>query len=262
MTVKRDSFCTYTDRRMARVPEGDSLHRTARRLQVLVGECVEVETPNPRARAAIDAGRLDGRRLVSVDAVGKNLVLGFEGGYLLRNHLRMSGRWRVGPRGKTARGHPWLVLRGAEREAVLYGGRVLELHGRALRRLGPDILAEPPDVDRMVAGLRREHGSREVGDALLDQRLVAGIGNLWRTEALWQAGVSPWRPLASLAAAELRLVLEEAARLMRASVETRREERAIYRHAGRPCPRCRTAIRSRGQGDANRTAYWCPGCQK
>jgi endonuclease VIII len=220
-----------------------------------------VETPNPQGKAAIDAGRLDGRRLLGVEAVGKNLVLRFEGGYLLRNHLRMSGRWRVGPRGKTARGRPWLVLRGAEREAVLYGGRVLELHGRALRRLGPDILGDPPDFDRMAVNLRRGHGDREVGDALLDQRLVAGIGNVWRTEALWRAGVSPWRPLASLEDTELRCVLEEAARLMRASVETGREQRAVYRRAGRPCPRCSTPIRSRAQGDSNRTAYWCPTCQ-
>jgi endonuclease VIII len=243
------------------VPEGDAIHRAARRLQVLVGERVEVETPNPRAQAAIDAGRLDGRRLLSVQAAGKNLVLRFEGGYLLRNHLRMSGRWRVGPRGRTARGSPWLVLRGAEREAVLYGGRVLELHGRSLQRLGPDILADPPDLDRMVGNLRREHGAREVGDALLDQRLVSGIGNVWRTEALWQARISPWRPLGSLDDAELRRVLAEAARLMQSSVDTGREERAIYRRAGRPCPRCGTTIQSRGQGEANRTAYWCAGCQ-
>jgi endonuclease VIII len=244
------------------VPEGDAIHRAARRLQVLVGERVEVETPNPRARAAIDAGRLDGRRLLSVQAAGKNLVLRFEGGYLLRNHLRMSGRWRVGPRGETAHGSPWLVLRGAEREAVLYGGRVLELHGRSLQRLGPDILADPPDLDRMVANLRSEHGARETGDALLEQRLVSGIGNVWRTEALWQARVSPWRSLDSLDDVELRRVLAEAARLMRSSLDAGREERAVYRRAGRPCPRCGTGIQSRGQGDANRTAYWCPSCQK
>jgi endonuclease-8 len=243
------------------VPEGDALHRAARRLQVLVGERVEVETPNPRAHATIDAGCLDGRRLVAVEAVGKNLVLRFEGGYLLRNHLRMSGRWRVGPRGKTVRGRPWLVLRGADVEAVLYGGRVLELHGRALERLGPDILAEPPDLDRMVANLRRADSEREVGDALLDQRLVSGIGNVWRTEALWHARVSPWRRLASVEEVELRGVLAAAARLMRHSLDTGREARGIYRKAGRPCPRCRTSIRSRGQGDANRTAYWCPTCQ-
>jgi endonuclease-8 len=247
---------------MARVPEGDSLHRAARQLQVLVGERVEVETPNPQAQAAIDARRLDGRRLVSVEAVGKNLVLRFDGGYQLRNHLRMSGRWRIGPRGRTARGRPWLVLRGEDREAVLYGGRVLELHGRALRRLGPDILAEPPELDRMIANLRRADGGREVGDAIVDQRLVSGIGNFWRAEALWRARVSPWRPLASLDDDELRRVLEQAARLMRAAVDTGREERVIYRRAGRPCPRCGTRIESRGQGDANRTAYWCPTCQK
>jgi endonuclease VIII len=244
------------------VPEGDSLHRAARRLQALVGERVEVETPNPQAQAAIDASRLDGRRLVAVEAVGKNLVLRFEGGYLLRNHLRMSGRWRVGPRGRTARGRPWLVLRGAEREAVLYGGRVLELHARALRGVGPDILAEPPDLDRMIGNLRRGAGERELGDALLDQRLVSGIGNVWRAEALWCARISPWRPLSLLDDAELRRVLEEAARLMHASVDTGRAERAIYRLAGRPCARCGTPIRSGGQGDANRTAYWCPTCQK
>jgi endonuclease-8 len=244
------------------VPEGDALHRAARRLQALVGEQVQVETPNPQAQAAIDARRLDGRRLVAVEAVGKNLVLQFEGGYVLRNHLRMSGRWRVGPRGRTARGRPWLVLRGAESEAVLYGGRVLELHARALRRLGPDILAEPPDIDRMIANLRRADGGREVGAALLDQRFVSGIGNVWRAEALWQACVSPWRRLATLDEAELRRVLEETARLMRASVDAGREERAIYRRAGRPCPRCGTSIQSRGQGDANRMAYWCPACQK
>ena len=244
------------------MPEGDAIHRAARPLQALVGERVEVETPNPQAQAAIDAARLDGRRLVSVEALGKNLVLRFEGGYLLRNHLRMSGRWRVGPRGRTARGRPWLVLRGAEREAVLYGGRVLELHGRSLQRLGPDILAVAPDLDGMVGNLRGVHGSRELGDVLLDQRLVSGIGNVWRTEALWQARVSPWRRLDSVEDAELHRVLDEAARLMRSSVDTGREERAIYRRAGRPCPRCHSSIQARGQGDANRTAYWCPGCQK
>jgi endonuclease-8 len=247
---------------MAWVPEGDSLHRAARQLQVLVGERVEVETPNPQAQAAIDVRRLDGRRLVSVAAVGKNLVLRFEGGYQLRNHLRMSGRWRVGPRGRTARGRPWLVLRGGDREAVLHGGRVLELHGRALRRLGPDILAEPPELDRMIANLRRAHGGREVGDAIVDQRLVSGIGNVWRAEALWRARVSPWRSLAALEDDDLRLVLKEAARLMRGAVDSGRDERVIYRRAGRPCPRCGTPIESRGQGDANRTAYWCPTCQK
>jgi endonuclease VIII len=242
------------------VPEGDALHRAARRLQVLVGEEVEVDAPHPRAAATGVAEQLDGRRLEQVEAVGKNLLLSFEGGLVLRSHLRMSGRWTVRARDSSARGRPWLVLRGGGQEAVLWGGPVLELHRRAVRQLGPDILARPPDLDRMVANLRRDP-SREIGDALLDQRLVAGIGNVWKAEALWRVGVSPWRRVAKATDDELRSVLGEAARLMRRSVDSGREERAIYRHAGRPCPRCRTAILSRGQGDANRTAYWCPACQ-
>ena len=221
---------------------------------------MEVESPNPRAAATGVAEQLDGRRLEGVEAVGKNLLLSFEGGLVLRSHLRMSGRWTVRACGSATRGRPWLVMRGRGREAVLWGGPVLELNKRAVRRLGPDILARPPDLDRMVANLRRADG-REVGDALLDQRLVAGIGNMWKAEALWRAGISPWRPVGETSDAELRAVLEQAAGLMLRSVETGREQREIYRHAGRPCPRCRTPIASRGQGDANRTAYWCPACQ-
>jgi endonuclease VIII len=243
------------------MPEGDSLHRAARRLQPLVGEVVEVETPHPRAAATGVADQLDGRRLESVEAVGKNLVLRFEGGLVLRSHLRMTGRWTIRDRGRAWRGRPWLVLRGGTREAVLWGGPVLELNARAVGRVGPDILAEPPDFDAMIARLRRADQRRAVGDALLDQRLVAGIGNVWKAESLWEARVSPWRSLGDISDAELWEVLAAAARLMRASVETGRERRSIYRAAGRPCPRCRTPVKSWGQGDDNRTAYWCPTCQ-
>ena len=243
------------------MPEGDSLHRAARKLQVLVGEQVAVETPHPRAAAERVAERLDGRRLLGVEAVGKNLLLSFEGGLVLRSHLRMSGRWQVVERGASRHGRPWLVLSGEEREALLWNGPVLELTSRATRRLGPDILAEPPDLAAMVANLRRAHPSRELGDALLDQRLVAGIGNVWKAEALWHAQLSPWRALGEASDEELERVLGEASRLMRASLDRGRNERAVYRKAGRPCPRCGKRIRSRGQGDDNRTAYWCPSCQ-
>jgi endonuclease VIII len=243
------------------MPEGDSLRRAARKLQVLVGERVAVETPHPRAAAERVAERLDGRRLEGVEAVGKNLLLHFEGGLVLRSHLRMNGRWDVVERGSARHGKPWLVLTGAEREAVLWNGPVLELTARATRRLGPDILAEPPDLAGMVASLRREHGGRELGDALLDQRLVAGIGNLWKAEALWRAQLSPWLRLGDVTDEELERVLTEAARLMQASVARRNHRREVYRRAGRPCRRCGEPIRSRGQGDDNRTAYWCPRCQ-
>ena len=231
------------------MPEGDSLHRAARRLQVLAGQRVEVETPHPRASGKQLAERLDGLVLESVEAIGKNLLLRFEGGLVLRSHLRMTGRWRVEPRGSTRVGRPWLVLRGAEHEAVLWNGPVLEL-GRdagATRRLGPDILAEPQD--------------REIGDALLDQRLVAGIGNVWRAEALWEARVSPWRALAEVTDVEVCAVLEAAHRLMRQGVEGARTSRHVYRRAGRVCRRCGTPIRLHPQGEAARIAYWCPACQ-
>ena len=224
------------------MPEGDSLHRAARKLQVLVGERVGVETPHPRAAAQRVAERLDGRKLVGVEAVGKNLLLSFEGGLLLRSHLRMTGRWQVVKEGARRVGSPWLVLRGGGHEAVLWNGPVLELSARGTLRLGPDILADPPDLDRMVANLRREHPSRELGDALLDQRLVAGIGNIWKAESLWHAQLSPWMRLGQVTDDELRRVLAEATRLMRAALEQWSGGHAVYRRAGRPCPRCSTPI--------------------
>jgi endonuclease-8 len=243
------------------VPEGDSLHRAARRLQVLVGDRISAESLNPRGQATGVAEQVDGRRLDSVQAVGKNLILRFEGGVTVRSHLRMSGRWSVTEPDAPVLGRPWLVLRGTRAQALLYGGRVLELNARALGRLGPDILAPDLDVDAVVARFRAVDGGRELGDALMDQRLVAGIGNLWRTEALWQAQISPWRRLTDVPDGELAVVLQEAARLMHRSANGARDSRSVYRRAGRPCPRCGEPIRSRGQGDDNRTAYWCPECQ-
>ena len=242
------------------MPEGDALHRAAQRLRVLEGEVVAVETPHPRAAVLRLAERLDGRRLERVQAVGKNLVLGFEGGLVLRSHLRMNGRWRVQAAGTEPFGTPWLVLRGRELQAVLWNGPVLELtRGRspAVARLGPDVMAAPPDLDGMVARLRSGDQEREVGDALLDQRLVAGIGNMWKAEALHEAGLSPWRRLRDLSDEELQDVLAGAARLMQGS----RRPHRVYRRAGRPCRTCGAIVRSAPQGDAARTAYWCPACQ-
>jgi endonuclease-8 len=245
------------------VPEGDAVHRAAMRLQVLAGQRLEVETPHPRAATKGLVERLDGRVLESVEAVGKNVLLRFEGGLLLRSHLRMSGRWRVEPRGARRTGRPWLVLRGSEHEAVLWNGPVLEL-GRESRRvaeLGPDILGRPPDYEAILARLRAAPQARAVGDAVLDQRLVAGIGNMWKAEALWQARVSPWRPLGDVSDEELRDTLAAAHRLMRGRLDGARPLHRVYRRAGRACPRCGGVIRSYPQGENARTAYWCPGCQ-
>jgi endonuclease-8 len=244
------------------VPEGDTLHRAAARLQPLVGHRLEVEALHPRAQATQVAARLDGRRLEAVEAYGKNLIFRFEGRVVLRSHLRMSGRWGVRPAGTKEPGMPWLILRGGEVEGVLWGGPVLELHTRALDGLGPDILGSPPDLDAMLARLRRADGTRSLGESLLDQSLVAGIGNMWMSETLWQEQISPWRRLDDVPEPDRRRVLESAAREMRAAVEGNRAARlSVYRNSGCPCPRCETPIAARGQGDANRTAYWCPVCQ-
>ena len=242
------------------MPEGDSLRRAAARLQPIVGERVEVETPHPRAAVKHIAERLDGKRLEAVDAVGKNLLLRFEGGLVLRSHLRMTGRWHLDPRGTRRVGRPWLVLRGERYEGVLWNGPVLELGGGdVVRRLGPDVLDDPLDLDAVVSNLRTTDQARELGEALVDQRLVAGIGNMWKAEALWAARVSPWSPLRETSDAELRAAVGAAARLMREGLESGRPGRTVYRR--HVCPRCGGKIASRGQGDDNRTTYWCPACQ-
>src|SRR5262249_53172487 len=122
-----------------------------------------------------------------------------------------------------------------------------------------------PDCDAMLARLRRADPTRTLGETLQDQSLVAGIGNIWASESLWEARLSPWMALGEVGDAERRAALETAGRLMRAAVDAPRPPRAprrrVYNRTGRPCPRCGTPIRARGQGDANRTAYWCPQCQ-
>jgi endonuclease-8 len=242
------------------MPEGDSIRRAARRLRPLVGERLEVETPHPRAAALNLAERLDGRRLEGVEAVGKNLLLHFEGRVTLRSHLRMNGRWRVARRGAPLRGTPWLVLRGAELEASQWNGPVLTLGERALRSLGPDILEQPPDLEAMVARLR---GAPDLylGEALQRQQLVAGIGNMWVAETLWETRLSPWLRVRDVSDDALRTALGAAHRLMSGALERSRSVRNVYRRAGRGCRRCGMPIRSQGLGDANRTAYWCAGCQ-
>jgi endonuclease-8 len=243
------------------MPEGDSLHRIAARLQPLVGDRVAAESPNPRGQATGVARVLDGHILESVEAVGKHLLLRFDGGIVLRSHLRMNGRWGLQRRGAPHRGSPWLVLRGHEWEARQWNGPVLALDTRPVRRLGPDLLSEATNVADVVRRLRQSDPSFLVGEALLDQRLVAGIGNMWLAESLWHARVSPWRHLDEVTDEELAATLSWAQEHMRASVAGARAPKAVHRRAGRPCPSCGTPISSRGLGDANRTAYWCPTCQ-
>jgi endonuclease VIII len=239
------------------MPEGDSLHRAAARLQPLVGHVVAAESHHGRAKVLGVAEQIDGRRLERVQAIGKNLLLTFEGGLVVRSHLRMKGRWSVVPRGRPILGRPWLVLRGGDAQAVLANGAVLSVGRGPVDRLGPDVMLDPPDVDGMLARLRATDQGREVGEALLDQRLVAGIGNMWKAEGLALAWVSPWLPLREVLDDDLRRVLGETSAAMRSG----RRGRIAYRRAGRPCGRCGTTVRSWPQGDDARMAYWCPECQ-
>jgi endonuclease-8 len=252
------------------VAEGDTILRAARRIAAALGEDpLEVETPNPRGRAA-GVARLAGGELREARAHGKHLLLDF-GDLVLHSHLGMSGSWHVYPRGarwRKPRHAAWAVLRGARQEAVQFGGPTLrvmrpEQVGRdpRLARLGPDILAAGFDRVAGLASLRRAGPDRQLGDALLDQSLLAGIGNIFKSEGCFAARVDPWRRLGDVEDDEVLAVLGATRDLMAAAVADGRQPKRIYRRAGEPCPACRGPLRSRGQGDDNRTTYWCPRCQ-
>ncbi|HET7589850.1 MAG TPA: DNA-formamidopyrimidine glycosylase family protein [Solirubrobacterales bacterium] len=249
--------------------EGDTILRLARRLeQTIVGATVSANAPNPRGRAA-GIERLDGRRLERAEARGKHLLLDF-GELSLHSHLGMGGGWHVyrqGERWRRPRTSAWAVLSGGGWDAVQFGGPTLQVMTTSrlrrdpqIARLGPDILAEEFDEDAVAAALRTDP-ARTLGDALLDQHLVAGIGNIFKSEACFAARVDPWRPVGDLSEAELRRAVAAARDLMREAVATGRQPHEVYRRRQGACPRCHGRIESRGQGDANRTTYWCPRCQ-
>jgi endonuclease VIII len=251
------------------VAEGDTILRAAKRIEQAVGgEPVEVSAPNPRGRAA-GVQRLESGTLERAEARGKHLLLHF-GDLVLHSHLGMSGSWHVYRRGaawRKPRGAAWAALKGKSSEAVQFGGPTLRLlradalrRDPVLRRLGPDILATDFDPTVIARSLQADP-SRSLGDALLDQTLVAGIGNIFKSEACFAARLDPWQPIGELTDEQLDRVVGAAHDLMQGAVEDGRGANAVYRRAGQPCPACSTPIVSRGQGDANRTTYWCPGCQ-
>jgi endonuclease-8 len=258
------------------VPEGDTIHYAARRMRaVLPGRVPEIATPHPRFGAERWPERLAGREVVAVEAHGKHLFLRFAGDLCIHSHLRMTGAWaihRAGQRWGRSPRRAWLVLGAAGHEVVQFDGPVLELLTQSRRRfdqrlaaLGPDILAEGGfDEQRFLRRLRADDPTRPIGDALLDQRTLAGIGNLWKVEGCFLAEVDPWRPTGRVSDDEaLRIVRELRPRMQRSAQHghsTRSE--AIYGATGRPCPRCGGRIRSRGQWEDNRRTFWCEGCQR
>ena len=253
--------------------EGDTILRAGRRLAAtLTGQALNVTTPNPRGQAA-GVQRLDGRVLERVETHGKHLLLRFSGGLVLHSHLGMNGAWQVCPHGAEAwrrpRNSAWIVLDGETHVAAQFGGPTLRVltAGRLaldpqLARLGPDILAPDFDLATVVAGLRRADQSRTLGESLLDQSLVAGIGNIFKCESCFAAALSPWRTLAETDAVQLDEVLRHARTQMLEAVSNNgRKTFSVYRHRG-PCSRCGGRVRSRGQGDANRVTWWCERCQR
>jgi endonuclease VIII len=255
------------------VAEGDVIHRTARRLnEALRGiPLTEVRSPNPRGRVNGHPGRLAGRALLGAEARGKHLLLRFGPDAIVHSHLGMRGAWHVyrrGGRWRRPRSAAWLVLSTAEVDAVQFGGSRLALvdaarlrRDPALTSLGPDVLA-PEFTSRIGAdALRAAARDWTLGETLLDQRVIAGIGNVYKSEACFAAGVDPWRPLGDLLDEELVEVCRQARSLMRDGLERGGRMTRVYRHAGERCPRCGSRVRSAKQGDAARTTYWCASCQ-
>ncbi len=218
--------------------------------------------------------RLAGRAVQRVDTHGKHLFLRFEDGLVLHSHLGMTGAWgvyRPGRRWGRSPRRAWIVLARAGYEVVEFDGPLLELmtEGRTrfdqrLAALGPDVLADQFDSAAFLARVRGDDPTRPLGDALLDQRNVAGIGNVWKAEGCWEAEVDPWRTVSDVSDEELLRIIELTRPRMELSGRDgpRTIQPRVYGKSGQPCPRCGARIQARGQGDANRTTYWCPVCQR
>lgn len=257
--------------------EGDTVLRWAHNLEAAFeGRVItSAEAPNARSPLRRLAPRLVGLHLDRAEARGKHLILHLHGGLALHAHMGMSGGWYVYGK-KRAWKRPkkvaWLVMgltgEGVEPvDVVEYGGPTLRLvrevelgRDSRLASLGPDLLHPDFDVSLAAANLAGA-GSMELGEALLDQHRLAGIGNIYKSESCFEARFNPWRPVDSFDRDELEEVVSIARKQLQTGLDTGQRPHRIYRMAGKPCPRCRTRVRSRGQGLDNRTTYWCPSCQ-
>jgi len=265
------------------MPEGDTIFRTAAVLRsVLVDQRVvsAQARPGPGLRRVPDLSKVVGANVTSVEARGKHLLIGFDNGLTLRSHMRMRGSWhRYRP------GEPWklptsqanAILETERAVAVAFNTPTLELltdagitRDRVLRELGPDLLGVEFDFDEAVRRLR-DRDEEELGNALLDQRAAAGIGNVVKSETAFIERMDPWARVGAFRDDELRAALRTARRLLQANTRggariitgssRRGQELWVYGRAGRPCRRCGTRIETRRQGELARSTYWCPRCQ-
>ncbi len=265
---------------MVGVPEGDTIFRAATRLRAaLVGkELVELELRrDPRGQR----GPEPGTTITAVEATGKHLLVRFGDGTVLHTHMQMTGAWHVYGAGARWRrpGHSArVVVRvGDGTTAVCFSAPVVELRrehdardrptraSRMLERLGPDLCGAGVDLDAVLARLAALDPATELAAALLDQRVAAGIGNVFKSEICWAEGISPFAAVGALDGAARRRLYETARRQLTANLTTARRTTyanglAVYRKAGHRCPRCGETIRSRRDRSA-RATYWCPGCQ-
>ena len=247
------------DARRGLMPEGDTIFRTAAALRRFTGAAVVDAAP-----AALR--RLRGQHLASVEARGKHLLMQFDSGLQLHSHMRMTGAWHIYPQGAAWRRPAHLAtarlsFEGAD--CVLFSAPLLELRGPSedpTAHLGPDILVTD-DLDGVVERARTA-AHATLGELLLDQRVCAGIGNIYKCEAVFARHLHPWAAPSSVDDAELRALYAAAQTMMRRSTTDQpRRRHAVHGRAGRPCPRCATLIRVRAQGEQARLTWWCPRCQ-
>jgi endonuclease VIII len=258
------------------MPEGDAVWYTARRLhEALAGRPLTRSDFRVPRLATAD---LTGDVVTETVSRGKHLLTRTSGGLTVHTHLRMDGSWRIRPAAeRMAESHRIrLVLANEEWQAIGYQLGVVELlrtshEDQVTGHLGPDLLGPDWDCAEAVRRLAAEPG-RPIGEALLDQRNLAGIGNIFATEMLFLRGLSPWRPVGEVA--DLRALVELGHRLLHANKERfgiittgvarRGEEHWVYGRAGRPCRRCGTTIGRAEQGGPGeeRARFWCPACQR
>jgi endonuclease-8 len=254
------------------MPEGDTIHRAARTLQKAIGgrtlEAFESPLPELADRVA------PGTRIDSVRARGKHLIVRFEDGRILDTHMRMDGSWHVyrpGEAWQRGAGGARVVLRTSEWIAVCFDAPWVKLldDERSLATLGPDLLE--PDVDLAQAVLRlRSANDLAIGEAIMKQRLVAGIGNVYKSETLFLCRVNPFAKVGSLDDATLLAIVAKASALMKANLHhrfrtTRRRSGGrlwVYERSGQPCFECGAILRMRRQGELPRSTYYCPRCQR
>ena len=256
------------------MPEGDTIHRAAAVLRGAIEGAVVTGFDAPRARCTTSPPE-PGERVERVEARGKHLLIRFASGATLHTHMRMSGVWRTFPPDEPWRagGRVVAVVRTERAVAVCFAAPVVELlDDRAVRRhpvlsaLGPDLCLPDPDLDESV---RRSDGldpGTEIGVALLDQRVAAGIGNVYKSEVAFACRVDPFTPIAELDPDRRAALWRTASELLRRNLgpsprRTTPYGLAVYERAGRPCRVCGTPIAVRRQGEAARSTWWCPTCQ-